>query len=98
MESRTQGSRPRPKTHKRLEAKAKNQGHRRKRHNNNIITETCITPFLEVNQIKGALQKIEKQYTQKAQKNVNVFSVIFFIFAFYLPKPNLRDINPHPGN
>ena len=31
-----------------------------------IITEICIAPFPEVNQIKGALQKIEKQFTQTA--------------------------------
>ena len=32
-----------------------------------IITEICIAPFPEVNQIKGALQKIEKHFTQTAQ-------------------------------
>ena len=32
-----------------------------------IITEICTASFPEVNQIKGALQKIEKQFTQTAQ-------------------------------
>ena len=32
-----------------------------------IITEICIAPFPEVNQIKGALQKIEKQFAQTAR-------------------------------
>ena len=32
-----------------------------------IITEICIAPFPEVNQIKGALQKIEKQFTHTAR-------------------------------
>ena len=35
--------------------------------NNIISTEICIAPFPEVNQTKGALQKIEKQFTQTAQ-------------------------------
>ena len=52
-----------------------------------------------MNQIKGALQKIEKHYTQKEQqKKCQYIQCGFFIFAFYLPKQNLRDINPHPGN
>ena len=32
-----------------------------------IITKICIAPFPEVNQIKGALQKIKKQFSQTAQ-------------------------------
>ena len=64
-----------------------------------IIREICIAPFPEVNQTKGALQKIEKQFTQTAQYEISIYSEwFFFIFAFYLPKQNRKAINPHPGN
>ena len=62
------------------------------------IIKICKTPFPEVNQIKGALQKPKSGTHKKHNKKCQYIRCDFFIFAFYLPKRNQREINPHPGN
>ena len=67
-----------------------------------IATEICIAPFSKVNQIKGALQKVEKAVYQNQssllKKQQKLIYSEYFIFSFYLPKPYRRATNPHPGN
>ena len=46
-----------------------------------IITEICIAPFPEVNQIKRALQKIDKQFTQKKYSKNRQYIRSDFLFS-----------------
>ena len=65
-----------------------------------IKTETRIAPFPKLNQIKGALQKVEKTVYTKSTVKINILYLECFVFSFYLPKQKSKSysINPHPEN